>query len=36
MSMRIPAAWMAVVGRDEYDVNEDRGEDYTGGKDNRK
>jgi len=36
MSMRILAAWMAAVGRDEYNVDEDRGEDYTGGKDNHK
>jgi len=33
--MRMPAAWMASVGRDEYDVDEDGGEDDAGGKDNR-
>jgi len=36
MSVRMPAAWMAPVGRDEYDVDEDGGEDEASGKDNRK
>ena len=32
--MRMPAAWMVSVGRDEYDVDEDGGEDDAGGIDN--
>ena len=28
-------AWMALVGRNEYDVDEDVGEDAAGSKDNR-
>jgi len=35
MSMRMPASWMASVGRDDYDVDEDGGEDDAGRKDNR-
>jgi len=31
----MPAASMASVGHDKYDVNEDEGEDDAGGKDNR-
>jgi len=32
--MRIPAEWMASVGCDEYDVDENGGEDDAGSKDN--
>ena len=35
MSMRMPAAWMASVGRDEYGFDEDGSEDDTGRKDKR-
>jgi len=31
----MPAAWMASVGRDEYDVDEDSAESDAGRKDNR-
>jgi len=34
--MRIPAAWMVSVGRDEYNVEEDGSEDDAGHKDNHK
>jgi len=34
MSMRKPAAWLASVGCDDYDVDGDGGEDDEGGKDN--
>ena len=36
MLMWKTAVWMASVGRSEYDVNEDGGEDDAGCKDNRK
>ena len=32
--MRMLVVWMASVGRDEYNVDEDDGEDDTGRKDN--
>jgi len=35
MSMRMPVAWMASVGYDQYNVDEDGGEDDGGSKDNR-
>jgi len=33
--MKMPAVWMASVGRDEYNVDEDGGENDAGRKDNR-
>jgi len=36
MLMRMRAAWMASVGHDEYNVDEDGVEDDTGSKDNCK